>query len=124
LERTERELKALKDSLTDRESGIERSNKHILDNMQKLSEIKANTSQLLKEEELLKDRSAALQVRIEELENAALGAEETGSNFEKEAGRLKKLIEEREKTQKDSDAKYNDKKTVIDRAVRRDQGSI
>jgi chromosome segregation protein len=87
------ELAKLKESLNEREGKIELSNRNIIDNMGKLSDIKANMSQLLKEEELLKQNREAFLSKAEEIEAAVLSAEQSKNQIEAEASRIKLLID-------------------------------
>ncbi|MDR1906040.1 MAG: chromosome segregation protein SMC, partial [Clostridiales bacterium] len=93
LARAGKELNILKESLNEREGTIEQSNKSIIDNINRLSDIKANMSQLLKEEELLKEKDGELARKSEELRDMLVLCGETKQKIAAEAAIKKAEID-------------------------------
>jgi chromosome segregation protein len=115
LRQADAELDRLKESLTERERSIENGNKSIIENMNRLSEIKSNMSQLLKEEELLKETRAAEAAKIEEANASEKSKEEIKNILAEQAENLEKLIEECQKNLGDAEKASAEKQIKIAR---------
>ena len=116
LARAGAELDGLKLSLSDREGRIEQSNKSIIENMDKLSDIKSNMSKLLKEEELLKEKKDGISLKIEELKDTLFSLEQIKSAFDAESARLKGEIDGGVIFLINSNRELADRENRIDRA--------
>jgi chromosome segregation protein len=115
LRRADADLEALKESLGERERNIESGNKSIIENMNRLSEIKSNMSQLLKEEELLKETRNAEAAKIEETDAAANAKEEIRNALAEQAERVRKLIEKCQEDLGGAEREYAEKQIKITR---------
>jgi chromosome segregation protein len=115
LRRADGELDRLKESLGERERSIESGNKSIIENMNRLSEIKSNMSQLLKEEELLKETRASEAAKIAETEAAESAKEEIRNALSEQTESVKNRIEECKKALGDAEKEHTEKQIKIAR---------
>jgi chromosome segregation protein len=115
LEKADCDLNKLKESLNEREASVENGNKSIIENMRRLSEIKSNMSQLLKEKELLEETRASAAKKLEETEAAEEVRAEIESVLARQAEEIRKLIGECQKVLSDSERELAEKQIKIAR---------